>query len=186
MKKLGKDIYNDLVDKLAHEGEEAIKYAYRLRDFTNRTYNLRDSYGSAVYLKGRLVKRSIRYLGAEMATKGRELGWTWTKGRSMPDFRGDRRYPGDEIPMTGREEVMDFFSKYKPSGKDIELVIVAAMYYGGYLEKGTGLRKKYKVISGGKPFMEYIAKKYNGTLRQFSQDRDIRIMTSIKGKSWAK
>ena len=37
MKKLGKDIYNDLVDKLAKEGEEAIKYAYRLRDFTNRT-----------------------------------------------------------------------------------------------------------------------------------------------------
>ena len=56
-----------LISQLADDGEKAIREAYEGREFTNRTYNLHDSYGSAVYYNGTLVKGSIRYVGAEMA-----------------------------------------------------------------------------------------------------------------------
>lgn len=175
-----------LVAELAHDGEMAIHEAYENRDWNNRTFNLHDSYGSAVYVNRRLVKSSVRYVGNELAKEGLSVGWKWNKPRSMPDYRGERRFTGDEVQMRGREEVMDFFSKYTPQGKGIELVIVAAMYYAGYLEKGAGgLKRKYKVISGAATIMERFKAKYQGELQKFTKTRDIRVMTTIKDKSWA-
>lgn len=176
-----------LISELAREGERAIYEAYESRDWNNRTYNLHDSYGSAVYLKGRLVKSSVRYVGNELAKTGLSVGWKWNKPRSMPDYRGERRLPGDEVQMRGREEVMDFFSNYTPQSKGIELVIVAAMFYAGVLERGGGnLKKKYRVISGATTTMNRLRDKYKGTLNKFTKARDISVMTSIKDKSWAK
>lgn len=175
-----------LIAELARDGEAAIHDAYNNRDWNNRTFNLHDSYGSAVYLNGRLVKSTVRYVGQELAQEGLSVGWKWDKPRSMPDYRGERRLTGDEVQMRGREEVMDFFSKYKPQGRGLELVIVAAMYYAGYLERGAGgLKKKYKVISGATTIMERFKAKYHGQLDKFTKPRDIRIMTTIKDKSWA-
>ena len=73
------DYIKALISQLADDGEKAIRQAYEGREFTNRTYNLHDSYGSAVYYNGNLVKSSIRYIGAEMAkdVDWRSQGWIW-------------------------------------------------------------------------------------------------------------
>ena len=149
-----------LISQLADDGEKAIREAYEGREFTNRTYNLHDSYGSAVYYNGALVKSSIRYVGAEMAEE-------------------DERY--------GRNEVNDFFSNYRPKNrKGIDLVIVAAMFYADILEEGKGkLKRKYKVISEGEDYMREVASRFNGTLSKVVKARDLSVMTTIKDKSWA-
>ena len=186
MAKNAKIILNALIDEIAHDGEMAIKQAYENRDFTNRTFNLHDSYGSAVYYNGKLIKRTVRYVGNEQANNGLNMGWVWDKPRSMPDFRGERRYEGDEVQMRGRDEVIDFFQKYTPKKKGIELVMVAAMFYATYLENGVGkMRRKYKVISSGLSAMRGLEAKYKGLLRHESTPRDLSEMTSIKDKSWS-
>ena len=149
-----------LISQLADDVEKAIREAYEGREFTNRTYNLHDSYGSAVYYNCTLVKSSIRYVGAEMAEE-------------------DERY--------GRNEVNDFFSNYRPKNrKGIDLVIVAAMFYADILEEGKGkLKRKYKVISEGEDYMREVASRFNGTLSKVVKARDLSVMTTIKDKSWA-
>ena len=137
-----------LISQLADDGEKAIREAYEGREFTNRTYNLHDSYGSAVYYNGALVKSSIRYVGAEMAEE-------------------DERY--------GRNEVNDFFSNYRPKNrKGIDLVIVAAMFYANILEEGKGkLKRKYKVIAEGEDYMKNLATHFRGTLSKFVKPKDL-------------
>ena len=137
-----------LISQLADDGEKAIREAYEGREFTNRTYNLHDSYGSAVYYNGVLVKSSIRYVGAEMAEE-------------------DERY--------GRNEVNDFFANYRPKNrKGIDLVIVAAMFYADILEEGKGrLKRKYKVIAEGEDYMKNVATHFRGTLSKFVKPKDL-------------
>ena len=137
-----------LISQLADDGEKAIREAYEGREFTNRTYNLHDSYGSAVYYNGNLVKSSICYIGAEMAEE-------------------DERY--------GRNEVNDFFSNYRPKNrKGIDLVIVAAMFYADILEEGKGrLKRKYKVIAEGEDYMKNVATHFRGTLSKFVKPKDL-------------
>lgn len=137
-----------LISQLANDGEKAILEAYEGREFTNRTYNLHDSYGSAVYYNGALVKSSIRYAGAEMAEE-------------------DDRY--------GRNEVNEFFSNYRPKNrKGIDLVIVAAMFYADILEEGKGrLKRKYKVIAEGEDYMKNLATHFRGTLSKFVKPKDL-------------
>lgn len=178
---------DQLIDALAEEGQTAINIAYRHRDFTNRLYNLHDSYGSAVYYNGRLVKRSIRYLGPEKRIRSIEgTGWQWTKARSMPDFRGTRYLPGDQIDMSGREEVMDFFSQYTPPAKGMQLVVVAAMWYASVLESGGGnLKRKWRVISTAMTKMQEIAQKVGGKVSQIQTGRVLSQPPTIKDSSWS-
>ena len=139
---------DNLISQLARDGEQALHDAYYGRGFNNRTYNLHDSYGSAVYYNGTLVKSSIRYVGAEMAEE-------------------DDRY--------GRNEVNDFFSNYRPKNrKGIDLVIVAAMFYADILEEGKGrLKRKYKVIAEGEDYMKNVATHFRGTLSKFVKPKDL-------------
>ena len=137
-----------LTSQSTDDGEKAIRQAYEGREFTNRTYNLHDSYGSAVYYDGTLVKSSIRYVGAELAEE-------------------DERY--------GRNEVNEFFSNYRPKNrKGIDLVIVAAMFYADILEEGKGrLKRKYKVIAEGEDYMKNLATHFRGTLSKFVKPKDL-------------
>lgn len=176
---------NQLIDELTSEGYTAILQAYYTRDFTNRTYNLHDSYGSAVYYNGRLIKKSIRYVGAEKYSTGIYTGWEWMNSRSVPNFRGVRYMKGDQIDMTGREEVMDFFSQYTPPKKGLQLVVIAAMWYANVLEKGGGnLRRKYRVISGARTIMDELAAKYGGTVSEVETGRVLSQQHTLKGSSW--
>ena len=180
-------IIQQLISQLAEEGAAAIKQAYETRDWRNRTFNLHDSYGSAVYANGKLLKWTVRYVGQEMVQPEKELsfGWFWNKGRSMPDYKGNRRLSGDEVTMRGREEVMDFFSQYTPKTKGIELVIAAAMFYANILENGgKNLSHKFHVISQANGIMQGLANKYNGKTTAIETGRVLSVMTTIKDKSW--
>ncbi|MGN0929348.1 MAG: hypothetical protein ACI4N3_01775 [Alphaproteobacteria bacterium] len=184
-KKFKGELIRSLVNILAEKGQVAIENAYKYRGYTNRLYNLHDSYGSAVYVDGILDKNTIRYLDPEMSKKGLSMGWVWTKGRSMPDFRGNRRLEGDEILMNGREEVMDFFQHYSAPKGTICLVIVAAMFYASILEQGGGrLKRKYAVISDGKNELNKLAYEFGGSVERINKFRDFNRMTTIKNKTW--
>lgn len=130
-----------VINYLASLGEMAIQVAYNDKGFTNRTYNLKDSYGSAVYHNGALLVDTIRYIGPPEA-KSKRLG------------------------KSGREEVANFFREYSPSAKDYELVVIASMPYAGVLETGGGrLKRKYHVMVGARSLMERVAAKFGAKLR---------------------
>ena len=136
-----------LVDMLATEGGKLILQAVNSRDYTHRTYNLHDSYGSAVYLNGKLVEKSVMLLGSKA-----------TKAKS---YKGSK--------LKGSEEIMKYFQSYKPKS-DIELVVAAAMPYGVVLEKGGGgLRHKYKVISGINTEVGNLAARLNAKVNKLWQ-----------------
>lgn len=151
---------------LTNEGERIIQEAYKKRDWKNQTYNLHDSYGSAVYVYGKLDKSSVRYVGPKQANAARnnkELGdyhGEGTKalsGSAYTEFgrSGDKKYvDGDTIQAYGRDEVNKFFEGYSLADpKGIELVVVAAMYYAGALEW-----RKYQVISSANSELQKLAR----------------------------
>ena len=132
------------VDMLADEGGKLILQAVNSRDYTHRTMNLHDSYGSAVYLNGKLVEKSVMLLGSKA-----------TKAKS---YKGSK--------LKGSEEIMKYFRSYKPKS-EIELVVAAAMPYGVVLEKGSdGLKHKYKVISGINTEVDNLAKRLNAKVNK--------------------
>ena len=134
-------------DMLADEGGKLILQAVNSRDYTHRTYNLHDSYGSAVYLNGKLVEKSVMLLGSKA-----------TKAKS---YKGSK--------LNGSEEIMKYFRSYKPKSA-IELVVAAAMPYGVVLEKGGGgLRHKYKVISGINTEVGNLAARLNAKVNKLWQ-----------------
>ena len=145
---LAQKYINQYAIRLANEGKKLIDRAFASADFNkNRTQNLHDSYGSAVYLNGALVERSIRTLPAQ-ATKA-------------------KKYKGNEI--RGAEEIIKYFRSYKPKS-EIELVVAAAMPYGVVLEKGGGgLRHKYKVISGINTEVGNLAARLNAKVNKLWQ-----------------
>ena len=138
---------NKFVDMLSTEGGKLILQAVNSRDYTHRTYNLHDSYGSAVYLNGKLVEKSVMLLGSKA-----------TKAKS---YKGSK--------LNGSEEIMKYFRSYKPKSA-IELVVAAAMPYGVVLEKGGGgLRHKYKVISGINTEVGNLAARLNAKVNKLWQ-----------------
>ncbi len=175
---------NYIVDNLTLDGEKAIQTAYNRRGFKNRTYNLHDSYGSAVFVDGVLRRRTIRYAGARLADMldEREIG-DYSGERSFPNkvqipmrINGDNRYlHGDTLTAKGRDELYRFLIDYEASikgTKGIQLVIVAAMFYASILEKGGGrLRRKYRVISGAGSVMRQLKQKYGGEVYRLNIQR---------------
>lgn len=138
---------NKIVDMLSNEGGKLILQAVNSRDYTHRTYNLHDSYGSAVYLNGKLVEKSVMLLGSKA-----------TKAKS---YKGSK--------LKGSEEIMKYFRSYKPKS-ELELVVAAAMPYGVVLEKGGGgLRRKYKVISGINTEVGNLAARLNAKVNKLWQ-----------------
>lgn len=134
-----------LVDRLVNIGIETMRQAYESADFSkNKTQNLHDSYGCAVYHNGMLVKGTIHTL-------------TETPKATQP-----RRLYGKDV--YGREHVEDYLRLYKPRSGGFQLVVIASMPYAGILEAGkTPLHRKYQVISGIKEAMIDKAKDLGGT-----------------------
>lgn len=129
---------------LAREGYKLIMAAYNNRDFTNRTYNLHDSYGSCVFFKGKEIPNTRRYVGRSATV--------WKKNRQ-----------GELI--LGRAEIDRYFDTYQSTFDGFEVVMAVAIFYGEILEKGKGkLRRKYKVISGMDSELALSAKKLNATV----------------------
>lgn len=124
-----KELSHGIRQALANKGEEIINKAYRSRDWNNRTYNLHDSYVSAVFVDGKLDASTIRYVdeGTELSKYAVDVGKV-----------GSKYYDGDPIQTNGREEAEEFLKAYqkrnRAKGNRIQLVIAAAMFYSGILE----------------------------------------------------
>lgn len=144
MANLKNSYINQYAKYLADEGRKLIIKAYETANFDkNKTQNLHDSYGSAVYYNGKLIP-STKHLFTSRAVGGR-----------YNTYSGEIEY--------GRQEINEFFDNYKPHTKGFELVTAAAMFYAEVLEKGTGkLRRKYRVISGIGSAMDELAAKTKG------------------------
>lgn len=152
-------VIQQLISQLTEEGAAAIKQAYETRDWRNRTFNLHDSYGSAVYVNGQLLKSTIRYVGGELAEK---------------EWSG--KHKGRTIMMNGREEINNFFTQYTPKTNGVELIIVAAMFYANILEAGGGgIKRKYHVISQANGIMNGLASKYVGKVNTVELGRVLSV-----------
>lgn len=87
-------------------------------EFTNRTFNLEDSYVWAVYYNGKVVPDGYGFAHSQKATKENE-------------------------GLSGREQAEHFVSRYKPTQKSgWEVVWAATMPYATKLEKGESPRKR--------------------------------------------
>lgn len=124
-----KDGYiKDLANKLARDGRKLIETAYLKADFgKDKTQNLHDSYGSAVYYNYKIYPNTKSFFTPMSSTKKKD--------------------PNTGEKISGREAIEDFFATFKPSSDGMQLVVVVAMFYGGILEAGQyPLKRKYNVI----------------------------------------
>lgn len=115
------NVERDLAQACATLGYKAALKAYQKHSFKHRTHNLHDSYGSAVYLNGKLVPETIRYVNRARST--------------TDDTRRGR--------TNGRKALEDFLrTAWVVNKRDyITILVVAAMWYGKILEE-----KKYIVL----------------------------------------
>ena len=118
----------DLVNACATLGYKAALDAYRNHTYQHRTYALHDSYGSAVYLDGRLVPETIRYVNRARQKKGDTRGW-----RGSRDPEGMRGKNFD----TGRKALQAYLEnppRMSKRSKGITILVVAAQWYAMILE----------------------------------------------------
>lgn len=126
-------ITDKIVNVLANEGYLLIKKAYESRKWENQTFNLHNSYVSAVFVKGKLRPTSVRFLSDEPHPPKSGTKWLPT----------DRPYGMIDIE-NGRKEAENFLASYSREHKThgVRLVVAAAMFYSGILEA-----KGYRVLS---------------------------------------
>jgi hypothetical protein len=136
LKNIQDEFTKDMVRALSSLGYEAMNDAYAKRAFVNRTGNLHDSYACAVFVDGKIVQSTLRYLDNPMSTKR--------------DAKTNK---------TGHETAKDYMNSHSFGAKNHEvvLVVIAAMYYAGILEK----KYYFEVIS---PARSYIDTHWDETL----------------------
>lgn len=123
-----KEVTRDLVNACATLGYKAALDAYRNHTYQNRTYALHDSYGSAVYLDGRLVPETIRYVERAYQKKGDNRGW---RGASDPEGMRGKNFD------TGRKALQAYLAnpqRMSKRSKGITILVVAAQWYATILE----------------------------------------------------
>lgn len=118
----------DLVNACATLGYKAAMDAYRNHTYQHRTYALHDSYGSAVYLDGRLVPETIRYVNRARQKRGDVRGW---RGASDPEGMRGKNFD------TGRKALQAYLEnppRMSRRKKGITILVVAAQWYAMILE----------------------------------------------------
>jgi hypothetical protein len=111
-----------LVEALTTVGWQVAMEAYRRKTYTNRTFNLHDSYGSAVYVDGVLQPDTKKYVNRSRSKRKNTHGHR--------DY--DNRYAEG---VDGRRALDDFFDNLKISKRrKVTLVVAAAMWYGELVE----------------------------------------------------
>lgn len=148
-----------IIKEMKDDCKRLVMRAQSTKDYTNRSFHLRDSYGAAVYHNGVLLTDTIYY---------REPVATGTK-----NFKRD----GSLVSTSGHRAMIDYLHRYKPRKKGLTIVLVAAMPYGEILESGRGLQRKYKVIIGSNSLMRELAAKYDG---MFGRRRGSRTTVSVE------
>jgi hypothetical protein len=93
-----------IIQRLAHMGEECVKYARSLNTWTDQTSNLRNSIGYVIVAHGKVVKQ---------------------------DFDNAKTSGGGKGKETGRAYALELAKKYS-SG--YALIVVAGMHYAAHVE----------------------------------------------------
>lgn len=126
-----------LIIQLQEKAKDVLYRVFTLIGYNNDLGNLIDSTACAIYVDGELVEDSIMYaVDHEMSTKPSRI-----KKQSYAFNSG----------MTGREAIEEWFSENKHihnKKNTVQLVTVAAMHYGYYLETGSYGGPRVRVISG--------------------------------------
>lgn len=120
----------DLVEACAKLAHKAALDAYRNHTYKNRTYALHDSYGSAVYLNGRLVPETIKYVERAYQKKGKGDSRGW-RGASDPEGMRGKNFD------TGRKALQAYLAnppRMSKRSKGITILVVAAQWYATILE----------------------------------------------------
>ena len=128
-------VIRDLAQALTTIGYKVALDAYRkarhgAKIYTHRTYNLQDSYGSAVFINGELVRDSIRFVQRGRSTGGNRHGHRPT-GK------------GYELEIDGRQSLSRFFENMKGLKKtnSVTVIVAAAMWYAELVQS-----KGYEVL----------------------------------------
>lgn len=112
-----------LVEALTTVGWQVAMEAYRRKTYTNRTFNLHDSYGSAVYVDGVLQPDTRKYVNRSRSKRNDVHGHIDSDNRYAP------------YGLNGRRALDDFFNNLKISKRrKVTLVVAAAMWYGELVE----------------------------------------------------
>lgn len=139
---------NYIVDYLMANGKRIMTECYESREWHNRTYNLHDSFGCTVYVRGKEVE-SKRYV------------FEPPKGSIQASMR--------ENVLSGSDAIKAYFEGYKCHTSGFELVIAATMPYARILEKGVGSnRKKYQVISASSSEIDSLAAEITSKIKGIS------------------
>jgi hypothetical protein len=125
--KVKEQLVDNTLEDMCSYGDELMRQAYENRSWKNKTFNLKDSFGWVVYNNGNEYRHG--YIGNEQST-------------------GSKKIYGEE--MKGRGVLDSFIKDYAPIVNGVELVIVAAMPYGLWLET----RYNYEVLSSIKDELE--------------------------------
>lgn len=149
---LAQNAYRETINFLARHGQRMVDEAYRTKDTQDRSGNMHDAYGWAVYVNGQIVKQ-----GDAGAPISQQIHKGWAK---------------HDIPAnTGRGYLNDFFSTYQDiPERGIALVVVNAVYYASILEEGAQHRPaiqqatQYRVISQVADTMYDIKRHFKGSI----------------------
>jgi len=105
-------IMDTLIEEALHKiGQVGLKAAVQMHEFQNRTHNLEDSYGYAIYKAGTIVGSPVVLNPKATETK------KW-KGKSY----------------SGHEEAVNFLNGYRPDSSGWTLVVVAGMFYASWVQ----------------------------------------------------
>lgn len=134
------EVSAQIVRDLTQLGKDAAQHAIEKGEYNNVLYNLHDSIGSAVYFNGGLIPSSIRFADRKNS-----------KGEAREGY-------------TGREAINKWFQTNRTIGvkNTFHLVLVAAMPYAEYLEKGSYSEhgREIQVISAGTDYIQQRMKDY--------------------------
>lgn len=133
-----------LVAYLAKQGASIIRKASQSKTTKNRLHNQLDAYGWCVYYGGKKMKQG--YLTPIRTAEKMHNAW---KSKGIPK-------------SFGRDDVTEFFDRYKPESNGFVLVCVNAVFYTTIQESGA-LQKKYRIISHMAGDMQNIASKFKGS-----------------------
>lgn len=137
-----KQYVNDMRAKLEKVAQTVCLECLNEADYTNRSYNLHDSYGYAVYWK--------ETDDTGLNTRVKRIWGTAAQARA----KGAKNWYGN--PISGAEEIKKYLKEYsfkfEASTNEFAVVVYAAMPYAPLLENGNpnspiGNHKRYKVIS---------------------------------------
>lgn len=138
---------NKLIESLFKDGMNIIYEAKATKEAQNRTYNMEDAFGCAVFYQGKIVKKG--YANPSPMSTEIHKGW---------------KAAGIEA-NTGRGYLDEFFNTYKPMSNGMFLICVNAIYYAPILEDGRqpNAKAKYRIISQTDYLLNNLKNKYKGS-----------------------